>query len=153
MNVVEIIVTSKNLTKAGFGEAQRDASTLGSTMTKVGALAGAALVGVGVESVKMASTFQAQMTKLNTQAGVSQSEMGKLNAGVLKLAGTVGTDPDSLAESLFHVESNFESMGITSDKALSLVATAAKGAKVGGADMVDVTNALTAAVASGIPGV
>lgn len=153
MNVVEIIVTAKNMSKAGFAEAEGSARNLGGAITKVGGLAGIALAGIGIESVKMASTFEAQMTRLNTQAGVSQSEMGKLNAGVLKLAGTVGTDPDSLAESLFHVESNFESMGITSDKALSLVATAAKGAKVGGADMVDVTNALTAAVASGIPGV
>jgi len=153
VNVVEIIVTSKNMAKAGFSEAERDASSLGSTMTKVGGLAGAALVGIGVEAVKMGSSFEAEMTKLTTQAGVSQGEMGKLNSGVLKLAGSVGADPNSLAESLFHVESNFESMGISSDKALSLVATAAKGAKIGGADLVDVTNALTASVASGIPGV
>jgi TP901 family phage tail tape measure protein len=153
VNVVEIIVMSKNMAKAGFAEAEGDARSFGGAVTKVGGLAGAALVGIGVEAVKMGASFEAEMTKLTTQAGVSQGEMGKLNSGVLKLAGSIGVDPNSLAESLFHVESNFESMGITSDKALSLVATAAKGAKIGGADMVDVTNALTAAVASGIPGV
>src|ERR1700753_1787863 len=134
------------MAKAGFADAQRDAAPMGSTITKIGGMAGIALAGIGIEAVKMGSSFQAEMTKLTTQAGVSQGEMGKLNAGVLKLAGSVGSDPNSLAESLFHVESNFESMGITSDKALSLVATAAKGAKVGNADLVDVTNALTAAV-------
>lgn len=108
---------------------------------------------VGVESIKMASKFDASMTLLVTQAGVAKSEMGTLRKGVLDLAGKVGQDPDSLAESLFHVESNFESMGISSSKALKLVETAAKGATTGHADLVDVTNALTAAVASGIPGV
>jgi hypothetical protein len=44
-------------------------------------------------------------------------------------------------------------MGISSQKALHLVETAAKGATTGHAKLVDVTNALTAAVASGIPGV
>lgn len=108
---------------------------------------------VGVESIKMASKFDASMTLLVTQAGVAKKEMGTLRKGILDLAGKVGQDPDSLAESLFHVESNFESMGISSAKALKLVETAAKGATTGHADLVDVTNALTAAVASGIPGV
>ncbi|MFI6662518.1 phage tail tape measure protein [Streptomyces sp. NPDC050523] len=119
------------------------------------ALAGAAIAtaAIGVESIKMASKFDASMTLLQTQAGVAKSQMGVLKKGVLDLAGKVGQDPDSLAKSLFHVESNFESMGISSSKALKLVETAAKGATLGHADLVDVTNALTAAVASGIPGV
>ncbi|MGW3135891.1 phage tail tape measure protein [Streptomyces sp. NPDC001139] len=120
-----------------------------------GAFEGIALASavVGVESIKMASKFDASMTLLVTQAGVAKKEMGTLRKGILDLAGKVGQDPDSLAESLFHVESNFESMGISSSKALKLVETAAKGATTGHADLVDVTNALTAAVASGIPGV
>jgi TP901 family phage tail tape measure protein len=104
-------------------------------------------------SVVKAAEFQSSMTKLNTQAGVSKSKLGALGQGVLKLAGQVGEGPQSLAESLYHVESNFASMGITSAKAMGLVKIAAEGAQVGGADLVDVTNALTAAVASGIPGV
>ena len=72
---------------------------------------------------------------------------------MLKLAGQVGFLPDSLAESLYHVESNFASLGIKAPAALGLVKIAAQGAQVGGADLVDVTNALSAAVASGIPGV
>jgi TP901 family phage tail tape measure protein len=72
---------------------------------------------------------------------------------VLSLAGKVGQDPDSLAESLFHVESNFESMGISSKKALSSSKPRRRAPPSGHADLVDVTNALTAAVASGIPGV
>ncbi|WP_275901606.1 phage tail tape measure protein [Streptomyces sp. S1D4-20] len=123
------------------------------TFHKTALLAGAGLAVIGVESVRMASKFDSSMTLLHTQAGVAQDKMAGLKKGVLDLAGKVGQDPDSLAESLFHVESNFESMGISSKKALDLVGTAAKGATTGHAKLVDVTNALTAAVASGIPGV
>jgi TP901 family phage tail tape measure protein len=45
------------------------------------------------------------------------------------------------------------SMGASAPKMLGMVKIAAEGAQVGGASLVDVTNALTAAVASGIPGV
>src|SRR5580700_158354 len=115
---------------------------------------GAVAVGAGIyEAVKAGASFQAQMTMLNTQAGVSKTQLGALGAGVLKLAGQVGESPDSLAESLYHVESNFASLGIKAPKALELVKVAAEGARVGGANLVDVTNALTSVVASGIGGV
>jgi TP901 family phage tail tape measure protein len=155
-SVVEILVTAKNLTGPAFAEAKGSATAMESTMAKVSktaSLAGVAMVAFLGESVKMASKFDSEMTLLHTQAGVSAEKMDGLKKGVLSLAGKVAQDPDSLAESLFHVESNFESMGITSEKALHLTETAAKGATVGHANLVDVTNALTAAVASGIPGV
>jgi TP901 family phage tail tape measure protein len=155
-NVVEILVTAKNLTGPAMAGVNAEVNKAGSGMRafhKTALIAGAGLAAIGYESVKMAAKFDASMALLHTQAGVAQSKMAGLKEGVLSLAGKVGQDPDSLAESLFHVESNFESMGISSKKALSLVETAAKGATVGHADLVDVTNALTAAVASGIPGV
>lgn len=152
-NVVEIVIMGKNLASPAIKGAEAEAKGLGSTWNKVGMVAGAALLAIGVESTKMAVDFEAHMQRLTTQAGVATSEMGTLKAGVLSLAGKVGADPDSLAESLFHVESNFESVGITSEEALRLVEISAKGAKVGNADLVEVTNALTAAVAAQIPGV
>ncbi len=111
------------------------------------------IAAIGYESIKSATAFQAAMTQINTQAGVPLAQIKSLSDGVLNLAGEVGQSPDSLAEALYHVESNFSSMGITGTKALNLVKVAAEGATVGHADLVDVTNALTAAVASGIPGV
>jgi TP901 family phage tail tape measure protein len=135
--------------RAQVDSARANAGRMKSAM----AAAAVATVAIGVESIKMASKFDASMTLLHTQAGVAQDKMAGLKSGVLALAGKVGQDPDSLAESLFHVESNFESMGISSAKALKLTETAAKGATVGHADLVDVTNALTAAVAAGVPGV
>ncbi|MFD8805558.1 phage tail tape measure protein [Streptomyces sp. NPDC059597] len=155
-NVVEILITAKNLTGPAMASVNAEVNKAGGGMRafhKTAMIAGAGLAAIGVESVKMASKFDSSMTLLHTQAGVAQSKMAGLKQGVLELAGKVGQDPDSLSESLFHVESNFESMGISSKKALSLVETAAKGATTGHADLVDVTNALTAAVASGIPGV
>jgi TP901 family phage tail tape measure protein len=156
VNIVEILVTAKNMTAPAFAEAAAGATGMDSAMSKLNktaALGAAAVIGFLGESVNMASKFDSEMALLNTQAGVSEEKIGGLKKGVLALSGKVAQDPDSLADSLFHVESNFESMGITSEKALKLTETAAKGATVGHADLVDVTNALTAAVASGIPGV
>lgn len=156
MNIVEILVTAKNLTGPAFTEARAGASAMESSMGKLNAVANAsalAIAAVGFEAVKMASKFDGEMALLVTQAGVAEDQLGGLKKGVLDIAAKVGSDPDSLAEALFHVESNFESMGITSAQALKLTETAAKGAAVGHADLVDVTNALTAAVAAGIPGV
>ncbi|MCG6493444.1 phage tail tape measure protein [Kitasatospora sp. A2-31] len=156
MNIVEIVVTAKNLTGPAFAEAKAGASAMESSMGKLNAVANAsavALAAVGFEAVKMASKFDGEMSLLVTQAGVAEDQLDGLKKGVLGIAAKVGQDPDSLAEALFHVESNFESMGITSQQALKLTETAAKGAAVGHADLVDVTNALTAAVAAGIPGV
>jgi TP901 family phage tail tape measure protein len=104
-------------------------------------------------SVVKAAEFQSQMTKLMTQAGVAKGQFKELSQGVLELAASTGNSPDSLAQALYHVESNFASVGITAPKALSLVKIAAEGARVGNANLVDVTNTLDATVASGIPGV
>lgn len=141
------------MTGEGFGKAEVKATGLGSTLTKFAALGGAALAVVGYESIKMASKFDASMEMLHTQAGVPQAAIGQLKAGVLALASQVGQSPDSLAESLYHVASNMASLGAKGPQMLNVVKVAAEGARVGGADLVDVTNALTAAVASGIPGV
>ncbi|NUP18431.1 MAG: phage tail tape measure protein [Streptomyces sp.] len=156
MNVVEILVTAKNMTGPAFTEARAGATAMESSMAKLNKVANAAAIGVAAvayEAVKMASQFDSEMTLLVSQAGVAEKELGTLKKGVLDIAAKVGSDPDSLAEALFHVESNFESLGMTSEQALKLTETAAKGAAVGHADLVDVTNALTAAVAAGIPGV
>ncbi|MEE4546458.1 phage tail tape measure protein [Streptomyces sp. V4-01] len=149
-------MTAKNLTGPTMAAVNAEVDKTSAkmkTLNKTAALAAAGFALVGVEAVKMASKFDSEMSLLQTQAGVSADKIDGLKKGVLDLAGKVGQDPDSLAESLFHVESNFESMGISSKKALDLVKISAEGATVGHADLVDVTNALTAAVASGIPGV
>jgi len=155
-NVVEILVTAKDLASPvfeGVAAKSEGMSTSMAKLNKVAGLAAGAMVAFAAESVKMAADFDAKMALLNTQAGVSADKLPALKKGVLDIAAATGQGPDSLAESLYHVESNFESLGITSQKALEITKVAAEGAAVGHADLVDVTNALTAAVASGIPGV
>jgi hypothetical protein len=93
------------------------------------------------------------MTLLNTQANVPKQWLPQLTQGVLKLAGATGQSPGNLAESLYHVASNMESMpGATWQKMLDATRVAAEGASVGHSNLVDTTTALTSVVASGIKG-
>jgi TP901 family phage tail tape measure protein len=152
-NLVEVVVRVRNDTAAGLRSVENTSTSMATKLQKVGMIGAGALAAVAVGSVVMASKFDASMTTLQTQAGVSQSKLKVLQAGVLDLAGQVGFSPQSLAESAYHVASNMQSMGATSQQMLKIVKTAAEGAAVGHADLVDETNALTAAIASGIPGV
>ena len=123
------------------------------TLGKVGGLAlaaiGAAAVGIGAYSIDAASKFDSAMELIHTQAGASQSEVDKLKGAVLGLAPAVGQGPDQLADALYHIESN----GLRGKQAMDVLKMAAEGATIGHADLVDTTNALTAAINSGIPGV
>lgn len=113
----------------------------------------AAAIGVGIISVKLASTFQASMERIATQAQVPQSQIKGLSNAVLNMTGQVGISANTLAQGLYHVESAFQSTGITGARAMEILKIASEGARIGGADLVDVTNALDAAIVSGIPGV
>ena len=136
-------------TDAGEGFSKRFAAIVGGADLMEMAV-GAAAIAI---PALLADKFQAAMTRIVTQAGVAASALAPLEAGVLNLAGEVGFSPDSLAASLYHVESSFQSVGISGSKALSLVQTAAEGARVGNSDLVDTTNALDATIVSGISGV
>lgn len=161
--IADLFVTLRSVTdpfskglKTAASDAEAQTKRMGTALAsvaKVGLGVGAAMVGIGAESISMASKFNSQMTLLTTQAGVSQGQMAGLTSGVLSLAGQVGFSPTSLAQALFHVESSFASVGISGPQALNLLKIAAEGAAVGHADLVDVTNALDSAVVSGIPGV
>lgn len=139
--------------EAGMAKVKESGLGLGSVMKGATGIMALGLGAVAVESVKMAAEFQRSMESLHTQAGVPQSAIAGLSSQVLNLAGQVAQSPNSLAESLYHIESAFASTGITGPKAMELLKVASEGATVGQADLVDVTNALNAAVASGIPGV
>src|SRR5512140_997295 len=108
------------------------------------------------ETAHMASEFDGAMERLHTQAGVPQSAIKGLSNSVLDLAGQVGFSPENLADSLYHVESAFESMPAalaSSGGAMAVAKVAAQGAAVGHSDLVMTTNALTASLAAGLPGV
>lgn len=127
-------------------------SSSAATLKQVKALGlGVAVAGatIAVSSVKLAAQFQTSMTQLQTQAGASRAEVQRMSKAMLSLAGPTATAPDQLAKGLYHLES----AGLRGARAVEAMRVAAEGAKLGGADLESVTNALNAAIASGIPGV
>ncbi len=135
------------------GSIQGSFASMGGTIAKVGLIAGAAMaVGIaagGIESAKAANQFNSDMLLIQTQAGASAQEVTALSKSALDMAGSVGKGPDELAAALYHIES----AGIRGTKAEDVMRTAAEGAAVGHANLESVTNAMIAAVNSGVPGV
>ena len=141
-----------------MGEARAEMDGTEATAARTGALGKAGLLAlaggalaVGAESIHMATQFDAAMTRINTQdnADLTTQQMKNLRNSVLDLAGPTAQAPDALAEAMIHVYG----AGIKGAQALDLLKIAAEGATVGHANLVDVTNALDAAVAVNIPGV
>lgn len=121
-------------------------------LAKVGEVAGVTGVAVAALSIDIAQKFQSAMTRLHTQANVSTHDVGVLSKGVLAMSGTVATTPQILAAAAYHIASVGQK-SLTTAQQLQILKISAEGAKLGGADLVDVTNALDAAVVSGIHGV
>ncbi len=117
----------------------------GASMTKKLTLP---LVATGAVATKFASDFGAAMELIHTQAGAPQREVEKLKQSVLDLAPAVATGPNELAKGLYHLESQ----GLRGAKAMDALRVAAEGARLGQADLEDVTNALGAAVTVGLKG-
>lgn len=114
---------------------------------------GAAAVGatVAVESVKMAAGFQTSMLRIETQANDSAKHVSLLSKGILSMAGAVATTPSVLADAAYHIASVGQG-SLSTAQQLNVLKIAAEGAKIGGANLTDVTNALDGAIVSGIRG-
>jgi hypothetical protein len=109
-------------------------------MAKVGLFAiGAAAIGVGTSSVKMAGDFQESMTQLVTGAGESKANIKMVGDGILQMAGQVGQSTTLLAQGMYMIES----AGYHGAAGLSVLKAAAEGARVGNADLGTTANALT----------
>ncbi|HET9109680.1 MAG TPA: phage tail tape measure protein [Ktedonobacterales bacterium] len=106
----------------------------------VGAIgAGVAIAGVFAASVKMAGDFQTQLTQLVTGAGEAQSNLKLVSDGVLQMARDTGTSTKQLTNGLYMIES----AGFHGQAGLDILTAAAKGAKVGAADLGTVADAVT----------
>lgn len=145
--IVEIFGNAKQFTSEldrAAGKTRRFSAAAG--------VAGTAIVGglaYGLEkSVVAASHFQSSMELIHTQAGVSQKSVDALGHSVLGLAGSVGTAPDELSAGLYHLASQ----GLRGKQAMDALRIASEGAKVGQANLEDVTNALGGVIVSGIKG-
>lgn len=103
------------------------------------------IVAFGAEAAKQATTFQSNMELIRTQAGATQAEVTAMSSAVLGLAPETGTGPEELAAALYHLES----AGFRGEVALNALRIAAEGAKVGHANLEDVTNTLDAVLVAG----
>ena len=134
---------------AALGKSGGLAATNILRLTKVATGVGLVLGGV---AVKAAADFQTQLVRIHTQADQSYAKVAQLRKGILAMTTTVATSPVELAKAAYHIASMAQS-SLTAAQQLHILKIAAEGAKLGGADLVDVTNALDAAIASGIGGV
>jgi TP901 family phage tail tape measure protein len=128
--------------------------SVGSKMTGLGTQMSVGLtvpiVALGKTVIDTSMKFQASMELIRTQAGASQVEVTNLTKAVLDLAksGETGQGPQALADGLYHLES----LGLRGAQAMDTLKISAQGADIGLADMEGVTNALGAAMVTGIKG-
>jgi TP901 family phage tail tape measure protein len=117
--------------------------------TRTLALVGtAALAGAAVESVRLATSFQSAMKKVQTQAGASAGDVRVLSKEILSLGGKVQQTPLELANAMYHLKS----VGLDNVQAMKALKAASDLAAVGGANLEETTNAIAGAWRSGIKG-
>jgi hypothetical protein len=109
-------------------------SKAGMVMATVGV--GAALV--GAKLVKSAGDFQDATTHLVTDAGETAKNLSMVQSGMLAIAAQTGTSATQLNDAMYHIES----AGYHGAAGLTMLKTAAEGAKVGGADLDTVSRTL-----------
>ena len=107
---------------------------------------GVAVVASAAESVKWATSFQTQVTRLYTQAGLDAKQLADahltadgLNKQLLDLGSEAGFAGDQVAAALYYPVS----AGLGLSQALDIVSESEKAAKISGADLNDTTVALT----------
>jgi len=121
-------------------DAANDASASSSGLaSKAFGLTGLAIAAVGYESVKAAGNWQSLTEHLVTDAGESQSALAGVQSKMLALAVSTGTSTTDIANGMYHVES----AGFHGAQGIQVLTVAAQGAKVGGADLNTIAQALT----------
>jgi hypothetical protein len=113
------------------------------TMANMGKWVTASVAIIGGVSIKAAADFQRQMELIHTQVGYTDKQVKTLSKDVLNLAPAVGVGPTELAKGLYHVTSVLQGQGGT-NAAMQILKLAAEGAKVGMANLEDVSSALMA---------
>lgn len=110
----------------------------------------APIVALGTAIIDTSMKFESSMELIRTQAGASQQEVDNMTKSVLALSksGETAQGPQALADGLYHLES----LGLRGSAAMDALKVSAQGADLGLADMEGVTNALGAAIVTGIKG-
>lgn len=138
-NIIEILITGKNLSKAAMDEAGASAKGLSGIMTKMGDASALALAGMAVAATKMATSYESSTQRLVTSAGEQQSNLDMVRKGMLDMAGQVGVSAQDLSAAMYYVES----AGFHGADGLLALKAAAEGAKAEGADTTTVVKAMT----------
>lgn len=128
--------------KKAAGDAESMSGRMGAALgaiTKVGLGVGVAVLGIGAASVKAASDFQSNMTKLYTAAGAPKAAVQGATDAVLKLGTSVGMTGTQIAEALYHPVS----AGLDMATSLQVVKYAAEEAQISGANLDDTTYSLS----------
>ena len=139
---VYINLNSKEFTK-GVRRLERRLKRLGKRIKNIGSnlthniTVPMALAGAG--AIKLASDFNASMTKIQTLVGASGDEVEKLKSQVLELAGKTAQAPKDLADGLFFIQS----AGFKGKESLEALEVSAKGAAMGMGELTDIANATT----------
>lgn len=136
---------------SGLKKAASDAESMGGRMSaalgavaKVGLGVGIAVGGIAVASVKAASEFQTQMTRLSTAAGAPKAAVDAATSSVLKLGTQVGFTGTQMAEALYHPIST----GMDMATSLQVVKYAAEEAQISGASLENTTYSLSSVMKS-----
>ena len=127
----------------GLGRLQRTLKRFGNKLKATGARLTSSitmpLAMAGGASIKLASDFEASMTKITTLVGTSAGEVEKLKSSVLDLAGQTAQAPKDLADALFFIQS----AGFKGQESLDILEMSAKGAAMGMGELTDIANAST----------
>ncbi len=119
----------------GAGMQAKASKAAGMIAASVG---GAAVLAVA-KGVDMAVTFERQLTRLQTAAGESASNLKMVGEGIKSIATNTGTTTDQLAAGMYMIES----AGFHGAQGLQILKAAAQGAKIENADLGVTANALT----------
>jgi TP901 family phage tail tape measure protein len=140
-----VAVLAMNMTEFSAGADKAEARMKGlsasgsAEMSKLGASVVLAGAGIAAASVKMASDFQTQMTRLYTAAGAPEAAVKGATDQVLALGNSVGYSGTQIAEALYHPVS----AGLDLATSLQVVKYAAQEAQISGASLDDTTYSLS----------
>lgn len=117
-------------------------AAVGAALNTTGLIAaGGFAISVGV-ATNAAADFQTTQERLVTTAGESQDQLEMVSKGLLDMAGKVGYSAQELSKGMYTVES----AGYHGAEGLKVMQAASQGARAEGADLTEVTNAVTTAL-------
>jgi TP901 family phage tail tape measure protein len=91
------------------------------------------------ESIKWAQSYQTELIRLRTQAGLTVGAMNAVGAAAMKNAAALGTTPTAYLQAAYHPAST----QMSTQQVISITNYAAMASAISGAPLEDTTNAIT----------